>query len=136
VLSDEELLVAYDKGVAEVLLSGGTGIMCLRGGLRALEAAVLAKHAARVADRRVTLPDCMMPDGADPCVAFQRLHAPRLDDLASWLPDYSYDSTWEPEEVVSRACRVFSVLQDIGIDVKEIYRRADRRHGWQGADRE
>ena len=33
--------------------------------------------------QRVTLPDCMMPDGAEPCIAFQRLKAERDNFLGA-----------------------------------------------------
>ena len=37
----------------------------------------------------VTLPDCMMPDGAEPCIAFQRLKAERDELLAALKPTFT-----------------------------------------------
>lgn len=51
-------------------------------------------------DDRVTLPDCMMPDGADPCRAFLKLQAERdrlraerdaeRERVARWMIAHSY----------------------------------------------
>ena len=34
--------------------------------------------------KTATLPDCMMPDGADPCIAYQQM-ADRLAEAEAWL---------------------------------------------------
>lgn len=54
------------------------------------------------------LPDCMMPDGAEPCLGYRQLER----ELAS-LPDTIRSSTWKtPELRESAAVLVAAILRD------------------------
>lgn len=60
----------------------------------------------------MTLPDCMMPDGAAPCVGFRELEA-RADKAEAVLADTREHLLAEQKEVVAMV-----------VDARESYRRA------------